>query len=635
METSSKKSYDETDSFAKAVSKDLGLEVLAKVGEGGYSNVYLMKKTNFPAFYYVKINKDVDREGLEYNTRISVYQRALSLQESAEREFSMMAMLSHPRIAKPSDIKIFDGLPVIIFPATIDYQDYEIALKKDLDAWQPGTLEEKIKDLSWHKEKFEHLVKLMAKRELYRTVNNPALNRKAEKCTDEIMDFLQNIYHPFYKDLDSAKKTYFKQEATDLEELSRVFNFCDEIDRDDVEDVETNGVDFIAYNVLKEMKKLFISLYEGIEYLHQQDISHQDIKKNNILVTKNGCLIIDFNIARILKNPFDTKEDEDEEDEDEKEDYDERDIYSEIEKAEDEASLSGENNPDNHDPENLWRQQKNMPSTASHLYGCPFSELHDLWGYALVLHEIIFGEHIFNKYSEIEKRMRIETAIKDLKLDDLNERRKFIKNKFIFNFEKHFKSKHGMTRKEILDYLNYKATRFDYESNFFDEMDKQFDKFDFFDLIHLYIKPIKSIPQLFSGIPTTTISSDAQKIFSDADIFSELILKCFNVDNYLPEHTFVEGELEEDIQLWKNNKAFTHSMSLKFLKLHHKITFLQDTGFFLNYDAYHSEENKKKFFRERLIENNAKKIIKDFGEDNISSSDDLESPMEIDDDLPF
>ena len=56
-------------------------------------------------------------------------------------------------------------------------------------------------------------------------------------------------------------------------------------------------------NNIQEVKHIFYQLVLGVEYLHQQNIIHMDIKPENILLTKQqGVKITDFDLSKIVRS---------------------------------------------------------------------------------------------------------------------------------------------------------------------------------------------------------------------------------------------------------------------------------------------------------------------------------------------
>ncbi len=73
-----------------------------------------------------------------------------------------------------------------------------------------------------------------------------------------------------------------------------VFEFCDH----DLAGLLSNtSVKF----TLSEMKMMMQQLFNGLFYIHKNNILHRDMKTANILVTKDGFLkLADFGLARAL-----------------------------------------------------------------------------------------------------------------------------------------------------------------------------------------------------------------------------------------------------------------------------------------------------------------------------------------------
>ena len=53
-----------------------------------------------------------------------------------------------------------------------------------------------------------------------------------------------------------------------------------------------------------EVKKYMWQLIRGIEFVHQHNVIHRDVKPENLLISKHGALkICDFGFARFLSGP--------------------------------------------------------------------------------------------------------------------------------------------------------------------------------------------------------------------------------------------------------------------------------------------------------------------------------------------
>lgn len=66
--------------------------------------------------------------------------------------------------------------------------------------------------------------------------------------------------------------------------------------------IETKLCNF-NYNNKEELKENFIiQLLEGVNYLHSQNITHRDLKSDNILIKNNILKIIDFGFSKISYN---------------------------------------------------------------------------------------------------------------------------------------------------------------------------------------------------------------------------------------------------------------------------------------------------------------------------------------------
>ena len=56
---------------------------------------------------------------------------------------------------------------------------------------------------------------------------------------------------------------------------------------------------------IAEIKRLFIQCAKGLNYLHDKDVLHRDVKPENILIDYNGnCKLCDFNVTKTLKDGF-------------------------------------------------------------------------------------------------------------------------------------------------------------------------------------------------------------------------------------------------------------------------------------------------------------------------------------------
>ena len=138
------------------------------------------------------------------------------------------------------------------------------------------------------------------------------------------------------------------------------------------------------------IKRIMLSLCQGLEYLHQNYIMHRDLKVANILYTNDGAIkIADFGMARVFSQPH----------------------------------------------------EKYTPKVVTMWYRCPeillgtkeYDEKCDMWSLGCMFGELIKGENILRGEKELDQMIKIVNFIGKPSKDDLNEIRNYPNTKMLEN----------------------------------------------------------------------------------------------------------------------------------------------------------------------------------------------------------
>jgi len=613
----------ENELLNKVAKKILGKPIM-KIASGGFSDVFLIKQNKYPAFYLVKIYKTFQNtENLKPG--IKEYIKSVGIKGIAKREYSIASSISHPNISKPVNITFVSNTPVIIYDANIEYFDYEIYRKTGIKAFLPHTLDKEIDQINDRKKKCLKLLKLLVMKELFIKHKYFSLY---DKCIDELVKELDDFIIHFedfpkvtfenhddplegtiYQGMDMdqivkrmgdrikiAENTYLSniiKESMDL--LARVNSslYFREISHENVQELELRDVIFLIENIFRDIKKIIIDIFEGIEYLQTKNISHQDLKPDNIIVTKNKVTIIDFGISKISKTFYmDLLYDNDLiEDEDFIFTYDSYGNYNKKE--------------ENHFIE-LLKQQEKMPSIASKKFSNPKTEYHDQWSFGLLIYEIIWGKYLFEEDEKCDDNI----------FDNIAHRYKIIEEQFGFNFNKQFKSKYSMTRNkfkfniENLCHQN-KSNEVYKEGDVYDLIYKFLDQLDFYNFYHVFIAPISNITNILTNSKTICNSHFSQKIFTSNILLEELIRKCFNID------------IGQFIKFWCNafdifyrqgKICITENLDNKNNRLYsylEKLWYIRNCTFFNMFELEIIEQQQTYLLKEKIVKNILKTYKKD------------------------
>lgn len=67
----------------------------------------------------------------------------------------------------------------------------------------------------------------------------------------------------------------------------------------------TNLPNFIFLIVFSQVLEWFVEMALAIEYVHERNVLHRDLKSQNIFLTREGHVALgDFGIARVLNSPL-------------------------------------------------------------------------------------------------------------------------------------------------------------------------------------------------------------------------------------------------------------------------------------------------------------------------------------------